>query len=288
MDKDYITLDELFEAFDGIFFNSDSDYSSGFSHNFGSRGKKMTFKERCLEKIAFRKQRLFELQQEKEQIVSANNRIDAVKRAVNFAHTGNFIFTGLLFLSGCPGWGILMLFFGGMYAVYSVIEGIKKELIGGQYKRDTSFYDNQIASEEHLIEQLKHNIEEAEKAEKQSKSQNSFRGKQSSGGGRNNYQSSAHWGRQKESAGNGYYQRQETSFDGENSPSLKTCYTILGCPITASDSEIKAAFRKLAMEYHPDRVRGAGLGEHIVHDAEEKFKVINNAYHKIMEARGKR
>ena len=48
-------------------------------------------------------------------------------------------------------------------------------------------------------------------------------------------------------------------------------YQTLGVARTASDAEIKKAYRKLAMKYHPDRNRGKK-------DAEEKFKEINEAY----------
>ena len=48
-------------------------------------------------------------------------------------------------------------------------------------------------------------------------------------------------------------------------------YHILGVPRTASDDDIKKAYRKLATKWHPDRNDGAK-------DAEEKFKEITEAY----------
>jgi len=52
----------------------------------------------------------------------------------------------------------------------------------------------------------------------------------------------------------------------------KDYYRILGVPRNASDEEIKKAYRKLAMQYHPDRNPGKEKW------ANEKFKEINEAY----------
>src|SRR2546423_12665665 len=48
-------------------------------------------------------------------------------------------------------------------------------------------------------------------------------------------------------------------------------YHTLGVHRSASDAEIKTAYRKQAMTYHPDRNDGSK-------DAEEKFKAITEAY----------
>ena len=53
-------------------------------------------------------------------------------------------------------------------------------------------------------------------------------------------------------------------------------YEILGIARNASDDEIKAAFRKLARQYHPDVSKEA--------DAEERFKEINEAYGVLSDA----
>src|ERR687891_2856626 len=48
-------------------------------------------------------------------------------------------------------------------------------------------------------------------------------------------------------------------------------YSTLGVQRTASDEDIKKAYRKLAMTYHPDRNNGSK-------EAEERFKEITEAY----------
>ena len=53
-------------------------------------------------------------------------------------------------------------------------------------------------------------------------------------------------------------------------------YEVLGVSKNASDAEIKKAYRKAAMQYHPDKFSGASEKEK--KNAEEKFKEINEAY----------
>jgi molecular chaperone DnaJ len=54
-------------------------------------------------------------------------------------------------------------------------------------------------------------------------------------------------------------------------------YEILGVERTSSEAEVKSAFRKLAMKYHPDRNPGDKESEH-------RFKEINEAYDVIKDA----
>jgi curved DNA-binding protein CbpA len=53
-------------------------------------------------------------------------------------------------------------------------------------------------------------------------------------------------------------------------------YRVLGVPSEADISEVKFAFRRLALTYHPDRNRSPG--------AEEKFKAIVEAYNAILNS----
>lgn len=65
---------------------------------------------------------------------------------------------------------------------------------------------------------------------------------------------------------------------------LDSAYKVLEIEPSATDEEVKAAYRKLAMKHHPDRV--ASLGDDIHKAAEEKFRQINEAKDQIYKARG--
>ena len=66
--------------------------------------------------------------------------------------------------------------------------------------------------------------------------------------------------------------------------SLDEAYKVLEVSPSATDDEVRAAYRRLALKHHPDRV--ATLGEDIRKAAEEKFQAINNAKERIYKARG--
>ena len=66
--------------------------------------------------------------------------------------------------------------------------------------------------------------------------------------------------------------------------STDSSYKILGIESNATDDEVKKAYRKLAVEYHPDKV--AYLGDDFKKVAQEKFQKINEAYENIKKERG--
>lgn len=61
-------------------------------------------------------------------------------------------------------------------------------------------------------------------------------------------------------------------------------YKILEITKSASDEEVKKAYRKMAVKFHPDKV--SHLGEDIQKDAKEKFQKVQAAYEHIKKQRG--
>ena len=66
--------------------------------------------------------------------------------------------------------------------------------------------------------------------------------------------------------------------------SIEDAYKVLEIEPTATDSEVRSAYKRLALKHHPDRV--AALGEDIRRAAEVKFQQVNNAKDRIYKARG--
>ena len=67
-------------------------------------------------------------------------------------------------------------------------------------------------------------------------------------------------------------------------PSNDSNYRILEISPNATDEEVKKAYRKMAVKYHPDKV--ATLGADVQKAAEEKFKAVSQAYEAICRERG--
>ena len=79
--------------------------------------------------------------------------------------------------------------------------------------------------------------------------------------------------------------RQETdSIIAQFRPSNDSNYKVLEITPDATDEEVKKAYRKMAIKYHPDKV--ATLGEDVQKAAEEKFKAVSQAYEAICRERG--
>jgi DnaJ like chaperone protein len=66
-------------------------------------------------------------------------------------------------------------------------------------------------------------------------------------------------------------------------PNTDSDYQILEIERSASDDEVKKAYRRMAMKYHPDKV--SQLGEDVQNAAKEKFQRLNQAYENIKKER---
>ncbi|MBO4599968.1 MAG: TerB family tellurite resistance protein [Bacteroidales bacterium] len=83
------------------------------------------------------------------------------------------------------------------------------------------------------------------------------------------------------SGGSGY---SGSSRSSSYSTSRKDPYKVLGISSNATDEEVKKAYRRMAMKYHPDKVET--LGEEVKKNAEAQVREINEAYEQIKTARG--
>ena len=67
---------------------------------------------------------------------------------------------------------------------------------------------------------------------------------------------------------------------------LREAYEVLGVEASASDAEVKKAYRRLMNQHHPDKLVSKGLPEEMIRLATEKSQEIRSAYDTIRKARG--
>ena len=80
------------------------------------------------------------------------------------------------------------------------------------------------------------------------------------------------------------YQKQERDWQPYVDVTLQEAYRTLGISETATDEEVRQAYRQLALRYHPDRV--ASQGEAAREAAEKRFREVTEARDIIFRARG--
>ena len=68
------------------------------------------------------------------------------------------------------------------------------------------------------------------------------------------------------------------------STTLKDAYAVLEIKESATDDEVRQAYKRMVVKHHPDRV--ASLGEDVRAAAEKKMREINEAKELIYKARG--
>jgi len=76
----------------------------------------------------------------------------------------------------------------------------------------------------------------------------------------------------------------KSMFLAGGSSNVENCYTMLGITKQATDTEVKKAYRKMAVKYHPDKLQA--VSEDIKKLSEEKFLKVKEAYEQIMKGRG--
>lgn len=65
---------------------------------------------------------------------------------------------------------------------------------------------------------------------------------------------------------------------------IDSAYKVLEIDRNATDDEVKKAYRRMAVKYHPDKV--SYLGEEFRKTANEKFQKVNESYERIKKERG--
>ena len=86
--------------------------------------------------------------------------------------------------------------------------------------------------------------------------------------------------------GRTYRQQGGRQAPGRQVGSMDQAYAKLGLKSSASDAEVKKAYRKLVSQYHPDKLVSHGLPEEMMEIAKTRVREINTAYDQIKSARG--
>ncbi len=122
--------------------------------------------------------------------------------------------------------------------------------------------------------------QQQQQQQRRSHSQNGFFGRTgSSGQGRNNQQQRSQSQNGFQGGGGGYRQQRRVNVSPVSDPS-KNYYAILEIAHNATEAQIKKAYRRLALKYHPDKNKDAG--------AIDKFRRLNAAYETLNDSSARR
>jgi DnaJ like chaperone protein len=83
-----------------------------------------------------------------------------------------------------------------------------------------------------------------------------------------------------------YHHSRQSHTSNQQRPSIDSAYQTLGVSRSASQSEVKKAYRKLLGENHPDRLMAKGLPEEMIKMANQKVQKIKAAYQQICQQQG--
>ena len=87
-------------------------------------------------------------------------------------------------------------------------------------------------------------------------------------------------------AGHTWRSRAEAPREAREEYSVDNAFAILNVTVTATNDEVKKAYRRLMSQHHPDKLVAKGLPEEMIKLATQKTREIRAAYERIREARG--